>query len=57
MYADDSGVEAQSVNPIKGPMSTEHVAGALVLGALVLLWLIGRGFRGVAVGGVSVGVK
>lgn len=52
-YAED----AQMVNPIKGGMSTEHVAGALVLASLVLLWLIGRGFRGVNVGGVNVGVR
>jgi hypothetical protein len=38
-------------------MSTEHAAGAIVLGALVFLWLVGRGFRGVSVGGVSVGVR
>ena len=51
-YTDDIAAR----NPISGGMSTEHVAGALTLGALVVLILIGRGFRGVAVGGVSVGV-
>jgi hypothetical protein len=40
-----------------GWWSTEHVAGALVIGALILLILIGRGFRGVSAGGVSVGVR
>jgi hypothetical protein len=49
--------DTQMVNPIKGGFTVEHAAGALVLGALVLLWLIGRGFRGVSVGGVNVGVR
>lgn len=44
-------------NPIYGGMSTEHVAGAITIGALVLLILIGRGFRGLNVGGVNVGVR
>lgn len=40
-----------------GWWSTEHVAGALVIGSLLLLILIGRGFRGVSAGGVSVGIR
>lgn len=45
-------------NPITARgFSTEHMAAALTLGALVLLILISRGFRGVNVGGVSVGVR
>lgn len=32
------------------------VAG-LVIGAVLALWLISRGFRGVSAGGISVGVK
>ena len=40
-----------------GFFNTEHATGALVLGALVALILIRRGFRGVSVAGVSVGIK
>jgi hypothetical protein len=40
-----------------GWWSTEHVAGALVIGALLYLILVGRGFRGVSAGGVSVGIR
>lgn len=46
-----------SMNPIKGGLTTEHWQAIITIGALVLLWLIGRGFRGVNVGGVSVGVS
>jgi hypothetical protein len=53
MYEND----AQMVNPINVWFTTEHAADARVLGALALLWLIGRGFRGVSVGGVNVGVR
>lgn len=38
-------------------LTTPHAAGVIVIGALVFLWLINRGFRGVSLGGVSVGVK
>lgn len=38
-------------------LDTPHAAAAVVLGALAFLILINRGFRGVSVGGVSVGVK
>lgn len=44
-------------NPISGGFTTEHATGALVIGALLALILIGRGFRGVSLGGVSVGVR
>jgi hypothetical protein len=45
-------------NPIKGSgISTEHATAAVVIGALVALWMLRRGFRGVSVGGVSVGVR
>lgn len=56
MYGQD---EASYENPVKrfGGMSTEHMAGALVIGALVFLILVGRGFRGVNAGGLSVGVR
>lgn len=36
-----------------GGVSTEYAAGALVLGALVALILIRRGFRGVRIPGVG----
>lgn len=52
-YAED----AQMRNPIRGGFTTEHAAAALTLGALALLILIARGFRGLSVGGVSVGVR
>lgn len=38
-------------------LGTPHAAAILVIGALAFLVLINRGFRGVSVGGVSVGVK
>lgn len=38
-------------------LDTPHAAAAIIIGALVFLVLINRGFRGVSVGGVSVGVK
>lgn len=38
-------------------LDTPHAAAAVVIGALVFLILVNRGFRGVSVGGVSVGVK
>lgn len=44
-------------NPIKGGFTVEHAQAAFTLAALLILWLIGRGFRGVSVGGVSVGVS
>lgn len=40
-----------------GLLSTPHAAAVVVLGSLVFLILVNRGFRGVSVGGVSVGVK
>jgi hypothetical protein len=46
-------------NPVSGNggISTEHATAAVVIGALVALWMLRRGFRGVSVGGVSVGVR
>lgn len=38
-------------------LDTPQAAAAIVLGALAFLILVNRGFRGVSVGGVSVGVK
>jgi hypothetical protein len=40
-----------------GTGMTPRAAAGIVIGALVALILIRRGFRGVNVGGVSVGVK
>jgi hypothetical protein len=46
-------------HPVKGvqTLTTEHAAAIVVIGALVALMAIRRGFRGVNLGGVSVGVK
>lgn len=46
-------------NPEAKPsmMQTPTAAAAIVIGALVFLILIRRGFRGVSIGGVSVGVS
>ena len=44
--------------PVQGAgFTTEHAAAVIVIGALAALILIRRGFRGVNVGGVSVGVR
>lgn len=45
-------------NPVKtAGFSTEHAVAGLVLGCLLALILLRRGFRGVNVAGVSVGIK
>jgi hypothetical protein len=46
-------------HPVKGPrgIDTPGAAAALVIGALVFLILVRRGFRGVNVGGVGVSVR
>lgn len=46
-------------NPEAKPsmLQTPAAAAALVIGSLVFLILVRRGFRGVSVGGVSVGVN
>lgn len=46
-------------NPVKATgISTEHVVAGLVLGCLLALILIRRGFRGVGVPGIgSVGLR
>jgi hypothetical protein len=49
------GVQSQTVKD--SGLSTEHAAAVVVIGALAVLILIRRGFRGVSVGGVSVGVR
>jgi len=40
-----------------GMFQTPTAAAALVIGSLLFLILVRRGFRGVSVGGVSVGVS
>lgn len=53
-YGPDNAMD----NPVStGQDQTPYSAAGLVLGALVALVLIARGFRGVNVGGVSVGVR
>ncbi len=46
-------------NPVTGTggWDTQQYAGALVIGALGFLFLVRRGFRGLSVGGLSVGVR
>lgn len=52
-YGPDNSME----NPIPaGGKSTEYSAAFLVIGALVALIMINRGFRGVSVSGVSGGL-
>lgn len=54
-YSDNGNL----VNPVvdgRG-LSTEHAAAVLVIGALAILILIRRGFRGVSVGGVGVSIR
>jgi hypothetical protein len=54
MYASDREPE----NPVSDAGgNTEYATAALVIGSLFALILISRGFRGVHVGGLSVGVK
>ncbi len=49
--------ENMMTNPVKGQgFDTPQVAGALVIGALLALVAIRRGFRGVNVAGVGVRV-
>lgn len=47
--------DANTVQPTG--LTPERAAAGLVIGALILLILIRRGFRGVSVGGVHVGVR
>lgn len=47
----------EMTNPIKGGIDSPQMAGALIIGALVFLILVRRGFRGASVAGVSVGVR
>lgn len=38
-------------------VDTPRAAAGIVLGALVALWLLRRGFRGISAGGVNIGIK
>lgn len=40
-----------------GGLSTEHAAAVLVIGSLIILIAIRKGFTGVNVAGVTVGIK
>ena len=50
-------MDDQDYSVSSSAFDTPRAAAAIVIGSLVLLVLIARGFRGVNVGGVSVGVK
>lgn len=53
-YADDTNLN----NPVTGGgMDTQHVAGAVVILCILALWGLRRGFRGVSVGGINVGIR
>jgi hypothetical protein len=49
----DSGYDDNPVRGVKG-LTTEYAAGIVVIGSLVALILIRRGFRGVSAGGASI---
>jgi hypothetical protein len=52
-----AGQAANSINPIPGGgMTTEKAAAALVIGSLIALIAIRRGFRGVSVSGMTGGM-
>lgn len=41
-------------NPVKtGAWGTEHAVAGIVIGCVVALWLLRRGFRGVGIPGVA----
>lgn len=50
------GTSTSMRNPIKGGFTTEHAAAVIVIGSLVALIMINRGFRGISVMGASVKV-
>jgi hypothetical protein len=53
-YAEDTRL----TNPITGSgWDTPEYAAVLVFGAMAFLYLVRRGFRGLSVGGISVGVR
>ena len=56
-FADGYTKRANSINPIAGAgMTTEKAAAVLVIGSLIALIAIRRGFRGVSVSGMSGGL-
>lgn len=52
---DYSSNDTSMVHPVKGvtSLTTEHAAAVIVIGSLVFLIMIRRGFRGVGVPGVG----
>jgi hypothetical protein len=53
-YLDDTRLQ----NPITGGgWDTQHYTAVLVIGAMGFLYLVRRGFRGLSVGGMSVGIR
>lgn len=60
IYAEDQGKRRhyQALKDGAGDMKGEGMAmWVIVIGALVFLWLVRRGFRGVSAGGLMVGVS
>lgn len=55
----DYNDRSAQTHPVKGVsgITTEYATAALVIGCLVALILIRRGFRGVSVAGINVGIK
>lgn len=45
-----------AMSQVKG-FTTPHAVAGVVIGSLLVLCLIRRGFRGVSAGGITVGVK
>lgn len=43
-------------NPGMGGLTTPTAAAGLVIGSIVILWALARGFRGVSVGGAGIRV-
>lgn len=55
-HNDYSTANSNPVSSVQG-LTTAHAAGVVVLACVAALVLIRRGFRGVNVGGVNVGIK
>jgi hypothetical protein len=54
----DQNTDQRLTNPVMGNgWDTQHAAAAVVFGAMLFLFLIRRGFRGLNVGGLSVNVR
>lgn len=53
-----AGADERMTNPVRGGRwDTQHMMIVVILGAMLFLYLIRRGFRGLSVGGVSLGVR